>query len=116
MVLNRGWQTFARARGLGGRCTLHFKYDGLGTLYMRVFRGDDQRVVYFPEDSSDNDGGEGELGLSDARPSFHDGSSSSDESSSSGGYDQPPRRRARVEDVGGSSRRIALVKLERSPV
>ena len=23
MVLTRGWQTFAHARGLGGRCTLH---------------------------------------------------------------------------------------------
>ena len=39
MVLTRGWQTFARARGLGGRWTLHFKYDGLATLYVRVFRG-----------------------------------------------------------------------------
>ena len=28
IALARGWQTFARARGLGRRCTLHFKYDG----------------------------------------------------------------------------------------
>ena len=26
-VLARGWQTFARARGLTRRCILHFKYD-----------------------------------------------------------------------------------------
>ena len=34
------WQTFARACGLGRRCSLHFKYDGNATLYVRVFRED----------------------------------------------------------------------------
>ena len=115
MVLASGWQTFARARGLGGRCTLHFKYDGLATLYVRVFREDGRRVGCCPEDGSDDDGGDGELGLGDARSSSRDGSSSSDESSSSGGYDRPPHRRARVEDAGGSFRLSAPVKLERSP-
>ena len=114
-MLNHGWQTFTRARSLGGRCTLHFKYDGLATLYVRVSRGDGRRVGCCPEDSSDDDGGDGELGLGDARSSSRDGSSSSDESSSSGGYDRPPHRRARVEDAGGSSLRGAPVKLERSP-
>ena len=28
IALARGWQTFARACGLGRRCTLHFRYDG----------------------------------------------------------------------------------------
>ena len=37
VALARGWQTFARARGQGRRCTLHFKFDGNTTLYMRVF-------------------------------------------------------------------------------
>ena len=82
---------------------------------MRVFRGDGRRVGCCPEDSSDDDGGNGELGLDDARSSSRGGSSSLDESSSIGGYDQPPGRRARVKDVGGSSHRSALVKLERSP-
>ena len=55
MVLTRGWHMFARARGLGGRCTLHFKYEGLATLYVRVFGEDRRRVGCCPED---NDGGE----------------------------------------------------------
>ena len=40
-------------------CTLHFKYDSLATLYVRVFRGDGRRVGCYPEDSSDDDGGNG---------------------------------------------------------
>ena len=75
MVLASGWQTFARARGLGGRCTLHFKYDGLATLYVRVFREDGRRVGCCPEDGSDDDGGEGELGLGGTRSSSRAGSS-----------------------------------------
>ena len=105
VVLTHGWQTFARARGLGGRCT----------LYVRVFREDGRRVGCCPEDGSNDEGGEGELGLGGVCSSSHDGSSSSDESSGSGVYDRPPCRRARVEDVGGSSRRGTPVKLERSP-
>ena len=115
MVLTRGWQTFARTRGLGGRCILHIKYDGLATLYVKVFREDGRRVECCPEDGSDDEGGEGEPGLGGMRSSSCDGSSSSDESLSSGGYDRPLCCRARVEDVGGSSRRSAPVKLERSP-
>ena len=37
VFLNRGWQTFARTRGLRGRCTLHFKYDRAATLFVKVF-------------------------------------------------------------------------------
>ena len=37
IALARGWQTFARARGLGRRCTLHFKFHGDATVYVRVF-------------------------------------------------------------------------------
>ena len=44
VALARGWQTFARARGLGRRRTLHFKYDGNATLYVRVFGEDGRRV------------------------------------------------------------------------
>ena len=65
-----------------------------------------------PEDDSDDEGGEGELGLSGARSSSCDGGSYLDESSSSGGYDRPPCPHARVEDVSGSSRRGAPLKLE----
>ena len=69
VVLTRGWQTFARARARGKRCTLHFKYDYLATLYVRVFREDGCRVGCCPEDGSDDDGGDGELGIDGARSS-----------------------------------------------
>ena len=49
IALARGWQTFARARGLGRRCTLHFKYDGGSTLYVRVFGEDGRRAGFCPE-------------------------------------------------------------------
>ena len=109
IALARGWQTFARARGLGRRWTLHFKYDDDATLYVRVFGEDGRRVGCCPED----DDGDEVLGLGDGHdksegkpapggvrssPSFN-GSSSGD-SSSSGGRDQPPRCRAHFE--GGS--------------
>ena len=63
IVLARGWQTFARARGLGRPCTLHFRYDGDATLYVRVSRGDGHCVGCFPEDSN----GDEVLGLGDGR-------------------------------------------------
>ena len=111
---------FARARGLGRRCALHFKYDDDATLFMRVFGEDGRRVGCCPEDNDDDevlglgDGrekDEGELALGDGRDSSRT-SGSSGESSSSGGYDQPPRRCARFEDGGGSSRRRTPVKRE----
>ena len=46
---------FARARGLSLRCTLHFKFDGDATLYVRVFGEDGRRIECCPED---NDGDE----------------------------------------------------------
>ena len=121
VALARGWQTFARARGLSRRCTLHFKYDGGATLFVRVF-GEDARLAednYGDEvldlgDGRDKD--DGELALGDGCGSSTYGSFSSGESSSSGGYDQPPRRRARFEDGGGSSRRHAPVKREEGSV
>ena len=63
IALARGWQTFARARGLGRRCTLHFKYDGDATFYVRVFGEDGRRVGCYPED----DDGDEVLGLGDGR-------------------------------------------------
>ena len=36
-------------RGLGRRCTLHFKYDGNVTLYVRVFGEDGHRIGCCPE-------------------------------------------------------------------
>ena len=121
IALARCWQTFARARGLGRRCTLHFKYNGNATLYARVFGEDGRRVGCCPEE---NDSGE-VLGLGDGRDEGEDGlalgagrcsssygSSSFGDSSSSGGYDQPPRRRTRFEGGSGSSRHRAQVKRE----
>ena len=48
-ALAHGWQTLARARGLGRRSTLHLKYDGNATLYVRVFREDGRRAGCCPE-------------------------------------------------------------------
>lgn len=113
IALARGWQTFARARGLGRRCTLHFRYDGRLTLYVRVFGEDGHRVGCCPEtndgeevlglgDGRDED--EGEPALSSDRVSSSYGGSSSGDSSSSGGYDQPPRLLRRRQRVISSSR------------
>ena len=119
IALARGWQTFARARGLVRRCTLHFRYDGGSTLYVRVFGEDGRRAGCCPEtndgeevlglgDGRDED--EGEPALGDDRVSSSFGGSSSGDSSSSGGYDQPPRHRTRFEGGSRSSRRRASVK------
>ena len=120
IALAHGWQTFARARGLGGRCTLHFKYDGDVTLYVRVFGEDGRRVGCCPEDNNGDevlglgdgrDEGEGEPAPIGSRGSSSFSGSSSGDSSSSGGYDQPPRR-ALFEGGSGSSHRRAPVKRE----
>ena len=98
IALSRGWQTFSRARGLGGRCTLHFKYDDGSTLYVRMLREDGRRAGCCPEtndgeevlvlgDGRDED--EGEPAFGGDRVSSSYGGSSSGDSSSSGGYDQP---------------------------
>ena len=42
-------------RSLKGRSTLHFKYDGLATLFVRVFGAGGARVGCCPEDSGDDD-------------------------------------------------------------
>ena len=64
LALTRGWQTFARARVLIRQRTLHFKFDGDATLYVRVFGEDGRRAGCCPEDddrgrepSSGDDGG-----------------------------------------------------------
>ena len=110
----RGWQTFACARGLSRRCTLHFKFDGNATLYMRVFGEDGRRAGCCPEDDDRGRGpSPGEDGEDSARvvggaqgSSSFTGSSSGSDSSSSG-RGQPPRRRACLEGGSGSARRRA---------
>ena len=49
-ALTHGWQTVARARGLGQRCTVHFRFDGDATLYVRVFGEDGRHAGCCPED------------------------------------------------------------------
>lgn len=61
VALARGCQTFTHTRGLVRRCTLHFKYDGDATLYVRVFGEDGRRVGCCPEE----DDSDGMLGLGD---------------------------------------------------
>ena len=104
VALTRGWQKFARACGLGQQCTLHFKFDGDATLFVRMFGG------CCPEGDDDgcplilgNGGGEGEVGraLGDARSSSSFGDSPSNGISSSSGRDQPLRRCARFEGGKG---------------
>ncbi len=118
VALARGWQMFARARGLGRRCTLHFQFDGDATLYMRVFGEDGRHAGCYPEEND----GEEVLGLGDGRDeeegepagraSSGYGGSSLGDSSNSGGYDQPPRCRARFEGGSGSSHHRASMKRE----
>ena len=50
LALARGWQMFARACGLGRRCTLYFRFDGDATLFVRVFGEDGRRAGCCPED------------------------------------------------------------------
>src|SRR3954466_12911274 len=111
LALTHGWQAFARARGLGRRCTLHFRFDGDATLYVRVFGEDGRRAGCCPEEDDrgrgprpNGDGGDSaraDGGVRDS-PSFVNSSSSD---SSSGGRSQPPRRRA---CLGGGGRPPAV--------
>ena len=119
-ALARGWQTFSHAWGLCRRCTLHFKYDGDATLYVRVFGEDGRRAGCYPEDDdrgrepSPGDDGEDSdrvIGGAQGSPSFTGSSSGGD--SSSGGRGQPPRRRICLGGGNVSARRRALVKRER---
>nr|XP_020192913.1 B3 domain-containing protein Os03g0212300-like [Aegilops tauschii subsp. strangulata] len=89
VFLNRGGQSFARAGGLHGICTLHFRYDSVATLYVRVF-GNSQHSGCFLE--SDNDGDDGQLALDDGRVASGADGSHSGESTS----DRPLHRRART--------------------
>ena len=120
LALIRGWQTFARARGLSRRCTLHFKFDGDATLYVRLFGEDGRPAGCCPEDDDrgrgPSPGKDGEdsacvVGGAQGSSSFTGSSSGSDSSSS--GRGQPPRRRACLEGGSGSARRRDLVKRER---
>lgn len=52
--LTRGWQSFARARGLKGRHTLLFKFDSATTLFMKAFGEDGRRLGCCPEGDSDH--------------------------------------------------------------
>ena len=106
--LTRGWQTFARARGLKGRSALHFKYDGLATLFVRVFGAGGLRVGCCQEDGSDDD----ELGLDDIHATSSGDGSSSGKSAGGSGYGEPPHRRARLREGDEVPCRRALVKRE----
>ena len=108
LALTRGWQMFARARGLRRWCTLHFKFDGDATLYVRVFGEDGRRVGCCPEDDnrgrglSPGEDGEGSArAVGDARDSSSFTSSSLGSDPSSSGRGQPPRRRACLEVAAG---------------
>ena len=120
LSLAHGWQTFARARGLSHRCTLHFKFDGDATLYVRVFGEDGRRAGCCPEgddrgwEPSSGDDGEGSAraaGGAQGSSSFSGSSSGGD--SPSGGHSQPPRRRICLGGGGASAHHRTLVKRDR---
>ena len=120
LALTCGWQTFARARGLSRRCTLHFKFDGDATLYVRVFGEDGRHAGCCPEDddrgrepSSDDDGEDNARVSGGAQGSSSFSGSSSSGESSSGGRGQPPRRRACLESGSRSARRRSPVKCKK---
>ena len=120
LALAHGWQSFARARGLFYRCTLHFRFDVDATLYVRVFGEDGRRAGCCPEgddcgwEPGSGDDGEGSArvtGVAQGSPSFSGSSSGGD--SSSGGRSHPPRRRICLGGGSVSARRRAPVKRER---
>ena len=120
LALTRGWQTFARARGLSRRCTLHFKFDGDATLYVRVFGEDGRRAGCCPEDddrgrglSPGEDGEDSARVVGGARGSSSFTGSSSGSDSSSSGHGQPPCHRACLEGGSRSARHRAPVKREK---
>ena len=115
-----GWQTFARARGLGRWCTLHFKFDGDATLYVRVFGENGRRIGCCPEGddrgwepSSGDDGGSSARTAGGVRGSSSFSGSSSGGDSPSGGHNQPPRRRICLGGGGASAHHRTLVKRDR---
>ena len=109
------------AHSLNRRCTLHFKFDGDATLYVRVFGEGGRCAGCCPEDGDRGrlpspgtdqyeDSARRAGGGARGSPSFGDSPSGS--SSSSGGRDQPPHCHARLGEGSGSTRRRALVKRE----
>ena len=103
VFLNRGWQPFARAHGLQGRCTLHFRYVGVATLYVRVFGEDGRHLGCCPESDNDNDDDDDDgrrggiiagddLALGDGRAASNSGGFSSVESSNDDDSDEPSHR------------------------
>ena len=117
LALARGWQTFACAHGLRRRCTLHFKFDGDATLYVRVFGEDGRRAGCCPEDddrgrepSSGDDGEDSAHMTGGAQGSQSFSGSSLGGDSSSDGRGQPPRRRICLGGGNVSARHRSLVK------
>nr|XP_020180060.1 B3 domain-containing protein Os03g0212300-like [Aegilops tauschii subsp. strangulata] len=122
-LLTCRWQSFARARDLRWRCTLHFRYDGTATLYVRIFGEDGPRVGCCPESDSDDDGdaddgrrggivADDDLALGDGRVASSSGGFSSAKSSSDDDSDKPLRHRARIGREDESGRRHAPAKRE----
>ena len=112
VFLNRGWQSFAHARDLHGRCTLHFRYDGVVTLCVRIFEEDGPRIGCYSESDTDDDGERrggiiagDDLALGDGRAAASRGGFSSAERSSGNDSDELQRRRARIRRGDESRRR-----------
>lgn len=57
LFLRRGWNSFALAQGLQDRNVLHFKFDRVSTLFVKVFGSAKTRLDSCVEDSSGSDSG-----------------------------------------------------------
>ncbi|XP_073358041.1 uncharacterized protein [Aegilops tauschii subsp. strangulata] len=52
MCLTRGWKLFAHAYGVKEGHTLHFKFDGAATLFVKIFRAAGDRLECCMESDS----------------------------------------------------------------
>ena len=112
VFLNRGWQTFAHARGLQGSHTIHFKHVGVATLFVKIFGEDDRHLRCYPKGNgsdnnhlSDDDGTlRGELALGNDYDISDSSDASSEGSMSDDDYDAPPRRRAQTKEESAAPR------------
>ncbi|KAM3209851.1 hypothetical protein ACQJBY_064101 [Aegilops geniculata] len=106
MYLTRGWKSFARAHGLKEGHTLHFKFDGAVTLFVKIFgeaggcleccTESDSNGDGHSSNGNSSDGGDASSGRSGSERDG--GDASTGRSGSDDDTDEPPRRRIKKEE------------------